>query len=526
MLLHAGIYQFLLECGEDLPGLRQITQSLIKQKYVLDIERAPFRVMDLSYTLAKARLKNHISNLNDLYHQTLLHKNPPILFLQDEDVYAITHVIFYLSDYGAKKIYIRADHLIEKIKWNVTALMGLYLRKKNWDILAELLLCCHFINWFPYPIYEVAWNAITSAQRLDGTIPGPYAINGKSDIDPEDKENYFIQNYHTTLLTLLASLTVKQQNHSYHSNVLLIDRLRHNLSEDLLKKACKKAYGWLENLDVESPDHSNDIQFLLHILVGKWIYINAVERRKDLNSLYCDARILNEKIDDLGRESDIINCDAALALLSAGIFRKLKLKSKVLENFVHLSYRVINSYTFKSYTDEAKLFLTRILLHKINSVGEFKYNQIPEVYLKDLVKTTNCMNGLDILFCCITAITMFGHKKISNRAFLEEVYTVISSFMFHALSEYNIDLGLKLLRGIRYLDLHKTKTVEQSLNYIINQQRQDGRFGFFGPESVLLSKLNNTSNCDVCLLYLPVTVSAIWTFAEIMSKDFILIHSI
>jgi hypothetical protein len=80
-------------------------------------------------------------------------------------------------------------------------------------------------------------------------------------------------------------------------------------------------------------------------------------------------------------------------------------------------------------------------------------------------------------------------------------------------------------RQKKYMNMQKERTFKQVVEYILVQHRRDGRFGYYEG---LVSKLKktNTAFYDTNDLYLPLSVSAVWTLAEIYNPKFSLINSI
>ncbi len=206
LVLHATQYLALAEYGFEDNFLKEIIQRTISQGYLLSVERPPFRMMDLCYTFTKGDFMHDLPSLEDLYQRTILAKFPSVLFMNMPDAYSVTHTIFYLSDWGFGVPKVSEDHLV-RMKWLVNRLLELYLRKQNWDLTLELLLCCKCLNSYPDALFEAAWLQVFKAQQDDGSIPGPFHSECERPENATKKEGteHFNENYHTTLIALLLS---------------------------------------------------------------------------------------------------------------------------------------------------------------------------------------------------------------------------------------------------------------------------------------------------------------------------------
>src|SRR5258707_301157 len=96
--------------------------------------------------------------------------------------------------------------------------------------------------------------------------------------------------------------------------------------------------------------------------------------------------------------------------------------------------------------------------------------------------------------------------------------------MVHYFRIYNLELGMGLLRCMHYLDLCKNRSFYTGLNFLITQQQLEGRFGFLAQEISQLPISREQFEPDLNI-YLPHTVSFLWTIAEITNPQFILANS-
>jgi hypothetical protein len=135
--------------------------------------------------------------------------------------------------------------------------------------------------------------------------------------------------------------------------------------------------------------------------------------------------------------------------------------------------------------------------------------------------TPDELNGLyiskdnwDYLSKYVAATSLFGTKKIRfDRNLKVHIHSSLVFYLFHSLYSYNLKMGFQLLQTMCYLHLNKGRSFKQALEFITQQQRPDGSFGFFGPEALKLEKSDPKIKVKFDL-YLPITVYAMWTIAE------------
>lgn len=209
--LYAATYIALQAGRESADPYREVIQRIVDDGYATAIEEVPFRVLELRYLLELGGFRHDLPPCRQLYRQTLLAKAPPLLYLTNLDAYSITHTLFYLADLGRRPIRAIPPEDLPAVSWTVGKLLGLYLRRRNWDLVGELLLSCQCLRWTPRLIYEAAWESFLAAQLPDGSIPGTLRherytaeLGGRDEAD-----RLFSENYHTTLVGSLVGLSIR-----------------------------------------------------------------------------------------------------------------------------------------------------------------------------------------------------------------------------------------------------------------------------------------------------------------------------
>jgi hypothetical protein len=212
LTLYGTLYVVMYKSGYDDKEFRMIFQNVLDQGYSINIERVSFRKMDLNYLLECGEFLNNLTPMEDLFEETLLSKNPPLLYLHDHDVYAITHALFYLTDFGNRPFPKKLEAKLDNIRKLISMLLGIYIRENNMDLVGELLICCSCIDLSPPLLYEIAWEAIIKSQIVDGSIPGPsFSICKFDKLSTDERKIYCFENsYHTTLVTFIACLVAEK----------------------------------------------------------------------------------------------------------------------------------------------------------------------------------------------------------------------------------------------------------------------------------------------------------------------------
>ncbi|HEX8697122.1 MAG TPA: hypothetical protein VF746_32180 [Longimicrobium sp.] len=209
----AGLYASLRRCGFEDAAFRARLERLVAGPYLAGAEMGPAVRMDLVHAVQSAGLAWPGEPMEAVYRRTLLAHHPDVLVLTDADAYSFTHTVFFATDFGAARPAFATDADRAYLAAALPRLLGLYMRRGNWDLGGELLMAMRYME-VDDPAAPEAWLHLLAAQREDGSWPGPVAPGeradaaGADDAAPADARwRSFADDYHTTLVGLLAIRT-------------------------------------------------------------------------------------------------------------------------------------------------------------------------------------------------------------------------------------------------------------------------------------------------------------------------------
>jgi len=186
---------------------RSRLERLLDERNVTRVERTPTRLLELRYVLDLADLRHELPGWRALYRRTLAASRPVTASLEPSDIYAITHTVFYITDFGrepgralSSAERVRLIQLTDELRRRTT-------RAGHWDLVAELILtrCC--LAGAPSKADGVGWEALARAQAADGTFLTParqHLLESLASEPEERRELIFLASYHTCLVTILA----------------------------------------------------------------------------------------------------------------------------------------------------------------------------------------------------------------------------------------------------------------------------------------------------------------------------------
>lgn len=166
-------------------------------------ERVPYRQIDQLYGLKNLGHAAEDRDLDRIAQFGCLRDEDRILNIQQHDAYALTHTIFYLTDFGRLPSPLDA-RLSASIAHTLTRLSYVSISENDMDLLAEYVLCAIYCKWMNAEF--AGFVEILKSQRQNGGYwKGPFSIDAslKRDSIPEGLHPFY-SHYHTTILAWQA----------------------------------------------------------------------------------------------------------------------------------------------------------------------------------------------------------------------------------------------------------------------------------------------------------------------------------
>ncbi len=209
LLLYAGTYAALRLCGREDPELRRIIQQAVDGGYAAAFERVPYRQLDLLHTLYLCGIEHDLPPMDEVLPFTLLCRRPNVLKLADRDIYAITHTLFYATDFGQREPVWPRGYSPGRAVELLEALLVLAEARANADLVGELLCCLYCLGTTASEAADRAWAFLESVQEDNGRVNGPEGILHPGLNSGDEEFRHWAEGYHTTIVTALAGLLAR-----------------------------------------------------------------------------------------------------------------------------------------------------------------------------------------------------------------------------------------------------------------------------------------------------------------------------
>jgi hypothetical protein len=190
------VVEYLDAIGHDASAMRRLVERVLELDAVRTLAIAPYRRMEIERLLVRAGFvaADRAAFVQRYRECTELLAKPPSHFTL-QDAYALTHLICYLCDDGARdprELIAAGD--VERLKWLTGTFGRLALIDRNADLLAEIVMCDRFLGVGDAWLRSAALELAVARLEPSGSIAcGPEA-------------DRFFDRYHSTLLWAYVSL--------------------------------------------------------------------------------------------------------------------------------------------------------------------------------------------------------------------------------------------------------------------------------------------------------------------------------
>lgn len=200
------VYVSLRETGIEIDTHRDIIKNLLKYKYINQIERTAWQLIDLTYFLDKGEFEHQLPDTKTLYPCSSLYFLPNPILNRTIDSYAITHLLFFLSDFGSNDISELLGEKLSETKLYVETLTKMYTHTRDWDLLGELLISCHILKHRDFALHETCFHHYLDSQCNSGDFINRTVLDAFDSNKTLSKEERFKANYHPTLVSLFCCI--------------------------------------------------------------------------------------------------------------------------------------------------------------------------------------------------------------------------------------------------------------------------------------------------------------------------------
>ncbi len=197
-------YLMLRATGYQKPYYEETLEFLKRNGYLYACEESPFRILERNHVFWRSKYLNREPDWYSLYKSSILAKEVNPIYLDDMHVYYITHILFYLTNFGERPIHL-PNKEIRRIVELLESLLLHYVRIGNWDLVGELLINLTSLDQNDSIIYSECSKIFQNAWKQDGSVPKNQEIAQLS--HTYNEEELFKYHYHATIVGIMYCIT-------------------------------------------------------------------------------------------------------------------------------------------------------------------------------------------------------------------------------------------------------------------------------------------------------------------------------
>lgn len=207
LMIAATVYAGLCNAQRRHTGLERFLRRMANTATCNAIQFPNWRRMDLEYGLEQLGM----ATIRPERIAAMWSSHRPEPWAIDTDsAYAMTHEVFYLSDFGRTPRRIPTSVRRYLHQW-LPSWLTIFRERRNLDLYAELVMVHACIATGSRERQEAALVPLLDAVQAHGMVPGPrgggVSLLGR---DRSPRRKHFIANYHTTLVGLMALVLTSQ----------------------------------------------------------------------------------------------------------------------------------------------------------------------------------------------------------------------------------------------------------------------------------------------------------------------------
>ena len=233
---------------------------------MLGIDRVPYRILEIWHFLNVLGVSPNPVSFAQVVRLSCLHFPINPFRCGIETAYALTHNIFYLSDFGRNLSHTSLLQNVKRLRTTIHILILRFIAERNFDVVAELGMCALILGDCDKTVLSLAIRIISRQIVDDGTVEMDQQLAAKWIRTVPQSSLFWSQRYHTMLV---SGLFLRQYRNRVPSESLLI--FDTNELDNLLL-ALAQVYVELSNYELRNAS----------LIAAKWLDQDLSEHYFDL----------------------------------------------------------------------------------------------------------------------------------------------------------------------------------------------------------------------------------------------------
>jgi hypothetical protein len=190
-------------CGEDPELYRPCVLRTMPLSLRDGTQWQERNAIEVKYYLEILGINNDMPDFLYLFRRSRIRTKPDVTSLRRWDVYEMAHTIFCVSDFGRRDPRVALGGYFLDTCGYCDVLLRHLTDREDWDLVAELLICCSSLGHRPDPqIIDAAWQGLTAAEAR---CTAAWRSSDESAASMR-REDEFAECFHTAVVALIAAI--------------------------------------------------------------------------------------------------------------------------------------------------------------------------------------------------------------------------------------------------------------------------------------------------------------------------------
>jgi hypothetical protein len=183
---------------------RNALQAVLDREFIDRTELSAWSKVDIMYYFDTLGLQHGFPSVDVLLRQSSLLVPPALCHAQRMDLYAVTHLVFHLTDFGMRPLPGATPDEVYGVCDYLALALAMSLAEEDFDLVGEFLISLICIGKIGDPLSHFSTKVLLESQQPAGFIPDRSWLRGLKGEEEKETEEFFAV-YHPTLVALIVA---------------------------------------------------------------------------------------------------------------------------------------------------------------------------------------------------------------------------------------------------------------------------------------------------------------------------------
>lgn len=198
--LYAQPILYTLRFGNSNTALQRFISTEVDINRLLGMERSPYRTLELWHLFQSLEIDIFPIKFDEIESLSCLRYPPSPTLSSDMSVYALTHAIFYATDFGSGRQNFKYAGAYAHFASLLDVLTLRFIGERNFDVALELAICSILVGQWNNETLIFLSDEVSRQIEDNGVVESPKAENQQFSEVFSESSRHWHQNYHTMFI--------------------------------------------------------------------------------------------------------------------------------------------------------------------------------------------------------------------------------------------------------------------------------------------------------------------------------------